>query len=1128
MVERLNKEALAGLFFREVEKLAQNEELEGQGKTEALYRLLTLLFIELTRRERLQFSTLFARIAYTCHQAGVDKSLQYYIHAFRKRALNALQGKEEDWPLVAALGLKAVAESIQALLGQPVPETLEALLPQRWPEEMRPVALREFKPKARVVALSDDAGQQQLLVRDEDQPEAVFRVQYNEADRNENFMPTIEAIRLVFGFPIMLNLLDVTVGEDGLYHPRAIVVEPDYLVDVTAVAECFQPGSINPWPYLSKKYLPFEARPALMIGHIANFFLDELMTDVDLPFRETFARAFQLNPLAFCLFEDREIKEIMQRSQKHFINLKQMVVQGFSEQGVDPQGCYLEPSFYSETYGIQGRLDVLYRGESKSAIVELKSGKPFMPNIYGQSTNHFVQTLLYDLLVRSAFGKEADPASYILYSGEDEKQLRFAPRIKAQQYEALQLRNQLVAIEWLLSRLGQATEGDVLEQGRRLFGKINPARHPQLKGFLARDFELFDKVFNGMSELAQRYFIAFSGFIAREHQLAKTGVQGVGHLNGVASLWLNAFEEKQEGYDIISHLRLQTNQAGEQEPLITFHKTEHTNPLANFREGDIAVLYPHQQSQTAALQSQIFKCTIIEITNELVVVRLRSRQFNSAIFSQFEYWNLEHDLLDSSFVSMYRSLFAFAACSPEKQELLLTLRPPREGEAEAVAVPAELTPEQQDIFCKALSAEDYFLLWGPPGTGKTSMMLKHLVAYLLDNTNENVLLLAYTNRAVDEICEALENIRQDIRRHYLRIGSRYSTAPRFQEQLLNAKTGQVSTRQGLKEVIDSHRIIVGTVSSIVSKPELLKLKSFQRVIIDEASQILEPLLVGLLPHFERFILIGDHKQLPAVVVQDEEASLVCDGPLQEIGLGNLRNSLFERLYKRCIQFGWDYAYAQLSHQGRMHQDIMDFPNRYFYDGTLKILPPSLPAHLKQVQHLSYTASSEENALDEKLIRDRILFLPTPPDENSATQKTNTHEALMIGELVEAFQRIYANHGQQLAPNSIGIITPYRAQIAQIRSVLEERKAPLSLLTIDTVERYQGGARDVILISLCTNSLSQLTSLSSLSEDGVDRKLNVALTRAREHVVIIGNPDLLRQSEIYRELIHYCEEKTVEP
>ena len=75
MVERLNKEALAGLFFREVEKLAQNEELEGQGKTEALYRLLTLLFIELTRRERLQFSTLFARIAYTCHKYQLNRRL---------------------------------------------------------------------------------------------------------------------------------------------------------------------------------------------------------------------------------------------------------------------------------------------------------------------------------------------------------------------------------------------------------------------------------------------------------------------------------------------------------------------------------------------------------------------------------------------------------------------------------------------------------------------------------------------------------------------------------------------------------------------------------------------------------------------------------------------------------------------------------------------------------------------------------------------------------------------------------------------------------------------------------------------------------------------------------------------
>lgn len=1124
----MNKEALARLFYREMEKIAGNEEMEKAARVEALYRLLTLLFVEMTRRERLQFSTLFARMAYTCHRAELSRPLQYYIHSFRKRALLVQQGRDKETGTVYQLGLKVLAEAIAALMEQPVPDAVKTLLPGEWPVRFRSLSVKEFRPKARVLALSDEEDSQQLLVRDEEYPDAPVRVQYNEVDRNENFMPTIEAIRKVFGFPLLLNLIDVEVDEDGVYHPRAFVVEPDYLMDVTAVAECFRADGENPWPYLLNKFLPFEQNKYIIAGHIANFFLDELMTGSELPFKQTFAKAFHLNPLAFCLFEDRLIREIMNRSQKHFVVLNQMVKQGFKEQGIEPEHCYLEPSFYSETYGLQGRLDVLYKGEKDAAIVELKSGKPFMPNIYGLSANHFTQTLLYDLMVRSAFGSDTDPTNYILYSSQDEKPLRFAPRIRTQQYEALQVRNQLVAIERLLSELGDPAKGDLLEQGMRVFGRLRPGAFPNLKGFLQRDLELFEKVFSRLHPLTQRYFIAFAGFIAREHQLAKTGQQGIENINGLASLWLDDFSEKQERFNIISHLRLAVNQAGEEEPLITFSRTEQTNPLANFRNGDIAVLYPHQDGRPAALFSQIFKCTLIDITNEAVTVRLRSRQFNSAIFEQYEFWNLEHDLLDSSFVSMYRSLFAFAQSPKEKQELLLATRPPREGEPREVAVPTELTPEQRDIFQKALSAEDYFLLWGPPGTGKTSMMLKHLVAYLLDNTEENILLLAYTNRAVDEICEAIERIRQDIRRHYLRIGSRYSTDARFRGQLLGSKIEKAQTRQEIKDVIGSHRIFVATVASIVSKPELLQLKHFHRVIIDEASQILEPLLAGLLPNFERFILIGDHKQLPAVVVQDSEASAVYDPQLQEIGLGNLRNSLFERLFKRCIQYGWDWAYAQLSHQGRMHQDIMAFPNRYFYDGTLKILPPSLPAHLKQVAQVSYAGQMEEDELLNILSQSRVAFLPTPTDDSSPTQKTNRHEALLVGEVVDAFHRLYQTNGLKMAPHSIGIITPYRAQIAQIRAVLEERGAPLDMLTIDTVERYQGGARDVILISLCTNSLHQLASLSSYSEEGVDRKLNVALTRAREHIVIMGNPELLKQSEIYRELLQFCEERTVEP
>jgi DNA replication ATP-dependent helicase Dna2 len=85
-------------------------------------------------------------------------------------------------------------------------------------------------------------------------------------------------------------------------------------------------------------------------------------------------------------------------------------------------------------------------------------------------------------------------------------------------------------------------------------------------------------------------------------------------------------------------------------------------------------------------------------------------------------------------------------------------------------------------------------------------------------------------------------------------------------------------------------------------------------------------------------------------------------------------------------------------------------------------------------------------------------------------------------------------------------------------VLQEQGKNPDILTIDTVERYQGGARDIILISLCTNRPSQLDSLMSLSEEGVDRKLNVAITRARRHLILVGNEGILKSNEIYRKLI----------
>jgi DNA replication ATP-dependent helicase Dna2 len=202
----------------------------------------------------------------------------------------------------------------------------------------------------------------------------------------------------------------------------------------------------------------------------------------------------------------------------------------------------------------------------------------------------------------------------------------------------------------------------------------------------------------------------------------------------------------------------------------------------------------------------------------------------------------------------------------------------------------------------------------------------------------------------------------------------------------------------------------------------------------------------------------------------------------------------------------------------MHAEIMEFPNQQFYQEQLTILPEEIEVSELQQSPLNYMPPEPSNWMDQLLCRKRVLFLPTPIDEGGEAHKTNRHEAKLIRDLTQSFIRIYHENNLELNGSSIGIITPYRAQIAQIKKALKEENLPVEKITIDTVERYQGGSRDIILVSLCTNKLGQLASLVNKSEEGDDRKLNVALTRARHNLVLVGNPDILKRDEVYGEFM----------
>ena len=297
---------------------------------------------------------------------------------------------------------------------------------------------------------------------------------------------------------------------------------------------------------------------------------------------------------------------------------------------------------------------------------------------------------------------------------------------------------------------------------------------------------------------------------------------------------------------------------------------------------------------------------------------------------------------------------------------------------------------------------------------------------------------------------------------------------------------------------------------------------------------MEPQLLGILcargedekDAIDKFVLIGDHKQLPAVVQQKTEQSVIYDESLLSIGLTNLKDSLFERLYRNCTatvqhilssseqsspleqsypSFAAQRSYDMLCRQGRMHPEVALFANRAFYGGRL--IPVGLPHQ---------TESSDTIC--------RLAFYPSVPEKVGASAKINYSEARIVADLAV---RIYEDHQTDFDESrTLGIITPYRSQIALIKKEIESLGIPvLNRILVDTVERFQGSERDVIIYSFCVNYPYQLKFLSNLTEEEgvlIDRKLNVALTRARKQMFITGVPELLERNPLYKSLLKLIE------
>ena len=341
----------------------------------------------------------------------------------------------------------------------------------------------------------------------------------------------------------------------------------------------------------------------------------------------------------------------------------------------------------------------------------------------------------------------------------------------------------------------------------------------------------------------------------------------------------------------------------------------------------------------------------------------------------------------------------------------------------------------------------------------------------------------------------------------------------------------------MKAKIMSARVITGTTSMLVSRPYVFDLKHFTLAVVDEASQILEPNIIGLLAahrpdgngtetcRIDRFILTGDHKQLPAVVRQDESDSAVSSSTLNDICLDNCRNSLFERLLRIERKARRTDFIGVLRRHGRMHPEVADFPcHEFYYEENLSPVPL---AH-QQETALEYADIGLHDELDTLLRKHRVIFIPSRmcrrPD---VSDKVNTDEAATVADILH---RVRLMLGDRFTPErSVGVIVPYRNQIAVIRKEIERYgMKELEAVSIDTVERYQGSQRDVIIYSFTVQNRWQLEFLagSCFIDEGrlIDRKLNVAMTRARRQMIMTGNVEVLSTNPVFDRLIKYVESK----
>ncbi len=446
----------------------------------------------------------------------------------------------------------------------------------------------------------------------------------------------------------------------------------------------------------------------------------------------------------------------------------------------------------------------------------------------------------------------------------------------------------------------------------------------------------------------------------------------------------------------------------------------------------------------------------------------------------------------------------------------------------------ELNPSQNLALNKVLSAKDIAIIHGPPGTGKTTTLVQSIVQVLKKETQ--VLVCAPSNTAVDLIVEKLgtegidvvrighparvndevmnQTLDSKIAKHsqykelktlkksaeeYRNLGHKYKRnfgpEEREQRRLLLSEAKRFKTEANLlsdyikNDILDKTRVIATTL--VGANNDALRGKKFSTVFIDEAAQGLEPATWLPILKSEKVVFAGDHCQLPPTI---KSFAVAKEG---------LEVTLFEKAIQR------NAADIMLQEQYRMNNKIMEFSNKQFYNGKLKankevdnwtIFPEDLPIEFVDTAGCGFYEQSN-------------------PESKSAY---NTEEADLLFKHLNNYLESIKVLGLSDTVGSLGIISPYKAQVKHMQEAFDDKVPddilPKGKIAVNTIDSFQGQERDVIYISLVrSNDKGEIGFLKDT------RRMNVAMTRAKKKLVIIGDSGTICSHPFYNSFVDYINE-----